>query len=563
VGTLGAIVTPGSRSANFGVHATTSDLRLVNDADGLPFARLGYDAQHRLVADTNKANGVSSYSYAYGKTLSYVDAPTVLLAGNVSARPRVQLREMYAGLYAAADVDSGTSTTNAIKVPTVDIRAAVTDPRGNSTFFTLSRFGSPIRVDAPLTNPAYVTYDTLTGQVTRTVSPTGAITRFTWSNDQLRTTTDSLTGRTVSIDYKSSYSLPAHIYGSVAEQWFTYDSTKTGWPLLSSRIGSSSAPATTYTFDAFGRPTSVTDPGLHTISYAYEATGLRNHTGVTAPNLQSTTYLHDAYGRDTLVKDPRQYTNRSRYDVLNRVTWTLSPLGGDSTTIQYDALNHPTVVRDAKGQLYTTQRNALGWAVNQIDPALHADSAAYDSAGNVVYTRSRQGHQVTYQYDALGRVTKKFGVNSPDTVMYAYDPSARWVYAKVLSGTTLVSADTIVTDSLGRTVREFTDRGTPGKWRVLNQYNPADPGRSRMTLTRLSVTPPTTENDVTYTYDASKRLSGIDVPFGNTTIGYNADNLPATVTFPSGMVETTTYTPNHASAQRSYSVSLVDSLLGR
>jgi RHS repeat-associated protein len=563
LGALAAITTPGGRSANVGVQATTGDLRLVNDADGLPFARLGYDAQHRLVADTNKANGVSSYNYAYGKTLSYVDAPTVVLAGNVPARPRVQVREMYAGLYAAADVDSGTSTTNAIKVPTVDIRAAVTDPRGNSTFYTLGRFGSPTRIDAPLTNPAYVTYDTLTGQVTRSVSPTGAVTRFTWTNDQLRSTTDSLTGRTINVEYKPSYSLPSHIYGDVAEQWFTYDSTKTGWPLLSSRIGSSSAPATIYTLDAFGRPTSVKDPGLHTTSYGYELTGLRNHTSVTAPNLQSTTFLHDAYGRDTLVKDPRQYANRSRYDVLNRVTWTLSPLGGDSTTIQYDALNNPTVVRDAKGQVFTTQRNALGWVVQQIDPALHADSAAYDIGGNVVYTKSRQGRVDSVQYDALGRVTKKFGVTSPEILTYAYDPSARWVYARVDSGGTLISADTVVTDSLGRTVREFTDRGSPGKWRVLSQYNTTDPGRSRMTLTRLSVTPPTTENDVTYSYDASKRLSGISVPFGNTTIGYNTDNLPATVTFPSGMIETTTYTPNHASAQRSYSVSLVDSLLGR
>jgi hypothetical protein len=58
-------------------------------------------------------------------------------------RPRTQVREGYSGLYSAAAVQlKGKVVTDAIPVPQFDVRAAVTDPRGNSTFFSLSRFGS-------------------------------------------------------------------------------------------------------------------------------------------------------------------------------------------------------------------------------------------------------------------------------------------------------------------------------------------------------------------------------------------------------------------------------------
>jgi YD repeat-containing protein len=187
----------------------------------------------------------------------------------------------------------------------------------------------------------------------------------------------------------------------------------------------------------------VIDPIGHTTTHAYEATGLRNHTSVTAPNSQSTTFAHDAWGRDTLVKDPKLATWRQGYDILNRVAWTLSPLVGDTTKFQYDSLDNVTKVTDAKGQTFATIRNALNWVVKQIDPIGHADSAAYDSAGRVVYSKSRGQRVVTLQYDALGRVTQQIGAGGSDVVTFTYDLNHRWVAARSVTGGTLVTTDTI------------------------------------------------------------------------------------------------------------------------
>jgi RHS repeat-associated protein len=568
LGSLGAITAPGNRSSNFGVLVATGDLQRVNDPDGLAYARLGYDAQHRLTADTSKAGSIRNYAYAYGKTLSYVDAPSVALATNPSARPRTQVREAYSGLYSAAATGGGTSTSSVIPVPAFDIRAAINDPLGYGTYFTLSRFGSPTVVYAPLTNPAYATYDTLTGQLTRSVSPTGAVQRLSWVNDQLRQTIDSSggTARTVNIEYETSYSLPTHVYGSVAEQLFTYDHTKAGWPLKTWRVGAPTSPPTTYAFDAYGRPTSVIDPIGHTTTYAYEATGLRNHTSVTAPNTQSTTFAHDAWGRDTLVRDPRLASWRQRYDVLNRVSWTLSPLSGDTTKFQYDSLDNVTKVTDAKGQTYTTLRNALGWVVKQIDPAGHADSAAYDSAGRVVYTKSRRQRAVTLQYDALNRVTQQTGAGGSDVVTFTYDPNHRWVAARSVAGGTLISTDTIFTDSVGRTTAEVSYRPGAYSWGVRSAYQADKPGRVSLNVLKSGAINGGPINTVSWTnfwYDSAQRLSQIRLLQGNSVFTYNDDDQPQAVTFPSGLGESRLYTSSHALSKRFYTLTAIDTVLGR
>ena len=564
-GTLGAIGAQGTaRLASFGV-LPDGNLAHIYDFDGVWRDSAGYDGQHRLTQLRNKQGGVTSFGYLYGKTVNTIDAPGVSINGVPGVRPRTQVRDSYSGLYAAADSGHGSTYSAAIPVPTFDVRAAVNDPLGNGTYYTLSRFGSPTAVYAPLTNPAYATYDTLTGQLTRSVSPTGAVQRLTWVNDQLRQTIDSSAGAatTVNVEYETSYSLPTHIYGNVAEQLFTYDHTKAGWPLKTSKVGLSSALPTTYAVDAYGRPTSVVDPSGHTSTYAYETTGLRNHISVTAPNGQSTTFAHDAWGRDTLVKDPKLAAWRQGYDILNRVVWTLSPLLGDTTKFRYDSLDNVTKVTDSKGQSYTTLRNALGWVVKQIDPAGRVDSAAYDSAGRVVYTKSRQQRVVTFQYDALGRVTQQTGAGGSDNVTFAYDPGHRWVAARAVSRGALVSTDTIFTDSVGRTTSEWTQRpGSGSSWNVASFYNATDPGRAYVQAGRIGGPGP--QAGASFLYDASKRLSIMQpVASGQTTFGYNADQKDSTVTFPSTLVETTTYTSSHALAKRGYNVTSVQTALGR
>jgi len=556
------VVQGGARWANFGV-LTSGNLEHLVDADGVCCAVAVYDGLHRLTRYDNKVFApVGYYAYRYGATLDYSEGPSVTLDSNVVARPRVTLRNAADALLTAGAVTGSGSSTAPLAVLS-DQRALVIGPRNDTTFLSLNRFGSADTVKAPLTNAASAQYDPLTGNLLRSVSPTGAVMRYTWSANKLTQAFDSTAAKTVNIEYETAYSLPKHISGSVAEQFLTYDKTKAGWPLKTSKVGSLSAlDSTTYVTDAFGRPTSITDPGHHTTSYGYQSTGLRNRISVTALNNQTTSYGRDAWGRVVSVTDPYGRQAKTQYDPLNRRT-LVADAAMDTTKFQYDALSNLSVVTDPKGQVYSIQRNALGWVTEQTDPGSRVDTTKYDVAGRVVYVRTRAGRKLTFAYDSLNRITKKLGVTSGDSVKYAYDSQSRWVIDSVYSGTTLVTVDSVVTDTVGRTIREFTNRPGVGSWRIFSAFNPADPGRSSAFLTKTSVNPPTGEAQVDFTYDATKRLSTIVAPFGISTFGYDAENFPSTVTFPSGLVETTTQNSGHSESTRSYSISAIDTVLGR
>jgi RHS repeat-associated protein len=558
-GTLREIDSPGTpsvRATSLGVDPA-GNLRWWYDAQQSQWALATFDTQHRLTQVTDKKGGVWTYGLGYAKTPSYLDAPAVVISGGASVSPRTSIRE-YGGtqlLYGAMGL--GTSTANAITY-NVDVRAAVTDARNNTTFFSLNRYGAPMKVYAPLIAVDSTEYDPVTGQPTRNISPTGHDVRYTWTGGLLTYVNDVTLGKTVTTQYETSYGLPTHIFGSVQEQWLTYDKTKTGWPLKTVQAGSSSAPLTNYASDNYGRPTSVTDQASHLTSYGYSTTGLQNQTSVTAANGQATTFTLDGYGRVTTVTGPYSVATSRGFDVLNRTLWT-SPAYADTTKVQYDLLDAPTVVTDSKGQVYNATRNALGWIVKQNDPTSHADSMAYDVAGNVVYTRSRQGRVVTMEYDALGRVTKRIGVAEKDTITYGYDPAGRWISTRAVSRQLLVSTDTLFVDSIARPQFENTYRPGVGPWSVASTYQADKPGRVSATL-KAGINSVAWVN---FLYDTWQRPSMLQQLAGNTTFGYNVDQQLETVILSPSLTATTTYSYDHRNANHFYSVATVQNALGR
>jgi RHS repeat-associated protein len=562
LGTLAAITTPGARSSNFGVVAT-NDLQVVVDPDGGWFASLGYDTQHRLTSFQDKKGGIWNYTYAYGKTLSYVDAPSVVISTGASVRPRTQVREAYSGLYSAAAGGSGTSIATAIPVPAFDVRAAVTDPLGYSTFFSLNRYGSPRKTYAPMIPADSVEYIDSTGQVTRTISPTGHDVRYTWNGSQLKVVTDVTLGKLDSLWYASKYNLVVAARGASGAQYSWYDSLKTGWPLTqTSQSGSKSDPAIHHYADATGRDTAVADPLGHRTRYHYATSGFRNTDTVSAPNGQPTSMTYDGYGRTVSTRNPYGVVSSTGYDVLNRTTWSTPTSAHDTTFVWYDALNADTLVKDAKGQQYKTRRNALGWVTAAIDPAGLADSSKYDVAGQLVWAKSRANRTVSFLYDSAGRVTQQRSAARNDEVDYAYDPLGKWVKARSVVAGVEVSVDSSVTNEIAHTDTALTRRGT-SVWRIVRTFNSSDPGLSNVNV-YTPASPSTPATYTYYTYDAQKRLTTIRTPLDTTSFAYNSDNLVMADTLRAGLVETRAYTSSHVLSDRSYvGASVVDSVLGR
>jgi RHS repeat-associated protein len=566
-GSLTTITAPtGGRRAEFRVYAASGNLQQVLDVDNLSYAVLGYDTQHLLTSITDKKGFTTNYRYAYGRpAIDTVDAPNVTIYDGSSVRPRTLFREPYSGLFYAAMLGGGTSATNLIPAPTFDIRAAVTDPLGYSTFFSLNRFGSPQITYTPLTPRSdSAQYDDATGLVTRTVSHTGVEVRYTWDVGGKLTNVKNVTlGTNDSTVYASQFALPVQtISDNSIGQWFTYNQTKTGWPLQYSRLGDSTATPTTYYPDALGRDTAVVDPAGHRTSSYPKSSGLQNTDSVRAPNTQVTWFKRDTLGRVVATRSPTGAVDTLALDILNRTTWAIPPMGG-TTQYQYDELNNITTVTDARSQVYSYQHNALGWVTRFTGPRGAADSTnyQYDVAGNVVYMRSQGGRVIKLVYDSLYRVTQKIGDVEHDTITYTYKVDT--TVARAVSRGVFVSTDTIFTDSLGRTLKEQTVRpGSGNSWYVASQYNATDPGRTWVKAYKNGNG--TAQAGATNYYYPTKQLWAIQLlDFAQTSFGYNADQQDSTVTLPSGLKETWLYTSSHALARRTYSVPAVKSVFDR
>jgi RHS repeat-associated protein len=553
LGSLGNIHTPAG-DAPIAIDGANNAVQWVELGGGTYRWRMTYLAQHQLDTAFAKDSSVWKHVYRYGATLAYRDAPAIKIDSGVMRNPRITLRNTGdALLLGGAASGGGSSYTTPLAVLT-DARAIVIGPRNDSTLYSLNSFGAPQKTYAPLMPVDSAEYNAA-GQVVRTISPTGMDMRYTWSAEKLIKVQNVTQGSQDSIVYATQFSLPAQIISSNSPGlWYMYDQAKTGWPLQTTRIGSSTATPTTHYADAKGRDTAVVDPGGHWTKQYYAAAGLQNTDSVRSPNGTLTRIGRDGWGRVISTTDPYGSSTIASLDTLNRPRWIARPATGDTTRFQYDLLNNVRSVTDAKNQVYTYQVNALGWVTAAVSPgASIGDSTRYDVAGNPTYLRTRAGRRDSLVYDALGRVTKKFGLGDGDAITYTYDPNLRWVKALKMSGGTFVSMDSIATDSVGRKTQESAYRPNRS---YLQQYSfQADkPDRTFSSLNDGGLA----YRSIQFTYDAAKRLSQIEVLGGGiSTFGYDGENLPTTVQFPSGLTQTTSYTSSHALARRQYSLQAV------
>lgn len=139
--------------------------------------------------------------------------------------------------------------------------------------------------------------------------------------------------------------------------------------------------ARTSTVDASGRLVSVTDAG-GTITYALRDDG--KPLSVTAPGNAVTTFTYDEYGRRTSIADPSDGTR----------TWT-HYFGDNGRSLVTETNKHGTIDtrRDEHGQIYKVQRSG-GFDTDYF----------YNSSGQLLSEVSTNGTSRTYTYDALDRV---------------------------------------------------------------------------------------------------------------------------------------------------------------
>ncbi len=179
---------------------------------------------------------------------------------------------------------------------------------------------------------------------------------------------------------------------------------------------------TTYKYDITGRLTEANDNGLVT-TYAYN--GLE--TTVTNPAGQTTTKRTNTVGDVTSVMDASGSMLTFKHNSAGNVLSTNA--AGTATTMTYDDEDRQTSLKDADGGETKYEYRADGLMTKQTDANGNTTETEYDENRRVIrksfFNKSRNAYddQITYTYDAYGRLTEANGRNSREA--YTYDRLGR------------------------------------------------------------------------------------------------------------------------------------------
>jgi len=199
----------------------------------------------------------------------------------------------------------------------------------------------------------------------------------------------------------------------------------------------------------------------------------------------------------------------------NYATYTYTPNGtrasvtdanGNRSELRYDG-------HDRQNRLVFPSKTTPG-AVSESD----FESYTYDEAGNRTSLRKRDGQTLTYQYDALNRVTWKSVPNSATgaagyTVYYGYDIQGLQLYARF--GSPSGAGITNSYDGFGRL--RFSTNTMGGLSRVLERNYDASAGDTTLRFPD--------NNYFKYDHDGAGRLTAILENGGTTVANFNYDFL--------------------------------------
>jgi RHS repeat-associated protein len=243
---------------------------------------------------------------------------------------------------------------------------------------------------------------------------------------------------------------------------------------------------------------------------------------VTDPLSHTTSYTYDAVGNKTQVSDANGKITSYAYDGLNRLIRVTDALGG-VVTYGYDPVGNKTKMTDANDHVTTYQYDAVNRLTRVTDPLGQATVYGYDAVGNKTSLVDAKGQTTTYAYDTLNRLTQIAYPGS--TVQYAYDAVGNRTVMTDTTGTT-----TYVYDALNR----LTSVTSPGSSLTVSYTYDAVGNRTRITYPD--------GKQVTYTYDAANRLTtATDWASRVTSYSYDPVGNPTAVAYPNSTSASYTY----------------------
>ncbi|TMQ10355.1 MAG: RHS repeat protein [Deltaproteobacteria bacterium] len=223
--------------------------------------------------------------------------------------------------------------------------------------------------------------------------------------------------------------------------------------------------------------------------------------------------------RSTTITDHTGRVTTRAYDPLNRVTVAVGTIA-DTTWFGYNDPLRTYTVTDANHQTYQAVENALGWTESRTDPRNAVERFAFDSNGNVISYTNRRNGTTTFSYDPLNRLQTATADNK--TTTWSYDSLGMWIAVSNDESTDTLRNDT--DDRLAEAVSvragvRFSLRPTYEQTGFPNGLTVERPG----TWTRLLL----------FGHDSLFRFNYLrDFAGRGTSVAYNPDQLPNTITLP-------------------------------
>jgi RHS repeat-associated protein len=289
----------------------------------------------------------------------------------------------------------------------------------------------------------------------------------------------------------------------------------------------------TYTYDALGRPETVTDGrGVETV-YAYDRRDrLKSQTG----DSRTAAFTYDADGNIITRTTPAGVSGYT-YDEQSRERTRTLPAGG-GTSVTYDAAGNVKTATDAGGTVTYDYDDA-----NQLTALTQPGGARttydYDKNGDRTTTTYPGGTVQTTDYDKSSRAQKievKNGSTVLSTITYDYNKSGK-DSDKIYKRTTDGAALAYTYSSQGRLTKavETKNGSTTAGWAYC--YDKAGNITGRSTGTSL----PACDNAQSVReYDNANELTSLD---GNTNFSYDGDGNEISAASPTGTRTNGQWTP--------------------
>jgi RHS repeat-associated protein len=541
---LVSVLKTGDRLIGY-TYDARGNLTSMVDAEGETWLRNGYDANDRVTNQIyNGASAFFAYDTANGKT-TYTDwrGHETDYHFDPATGNQTRIVTYTAGLrasdpasYVTAFAYDGNLQKTRENLPDGSWIKYTYDANGNLTERRRKKAGAPDAPDPGDLVTAF-TYDPLYNLPLTVTDPNGNTTTIAYdANGNAVAVSPPLAGATL-YEHDASGRMTLLTAPDGIQRKYEYDTASGFLHRVISDFGPGGFNAAVdYTYNGYGKVTSVVDPEGHTNTIAYNAYGLPAAVTRSAALHIETRFDYDANGHVIRERNKRDGTGTNwavrtfTHDQRGKVTGTVKE---DAHTVYvYDPAGNLSVVIDAEGKMTHTLYDERGLPWKRIDAnggvtefshtpngalakladangneTLYAyddfgrltrttwpdgshEDLAYDKNGNVTARRTRKGDEFTYVYDALDRLVSR---TCPDTgaASFTYDASSRLTSAADANGRVGFAYD-----SLGRPVQESdVFSRTVGSGYDLNG--------NRTTLTYPD------GSSVTAAFDAAGRLAGL------------------------------------------------------